>query len=46
MELVGSPKTSVRNYHLMLHNTSEEQRFHLTIWWCRPLFGCSWFSSE
>jgi len=29
---------NVRNYHSMLHNISEEQRSHMTIWQCRLWF--------
>jgi len=31
---------------LALHNISEEQRSHMTIWWCRPWFGFAWSGSE
>jgi len=30
----------------MLHNTSEEQRLHITIWQCRPWFGSARYRSE
>jgi len=29
---IGRPKTSVRNYNSMLHNSSEEHRSHMMIW--------------
>jgi len=42
----GCPETSVRNYHPMLQNISEEQRSHMMIGWCRPWFGSVWSGSE
>jgi len=29
MGLIGCPKTSVRNYHSVLHNVSEKLSYHL-----------------
>jgi len=45
MGLIGCPETIVRNYHSVLSSTSEEHMPHV-IWWCRPLFGSAWYSSE
>jgi len=41
---IGSPKTSVTNYHSMLRNISEERISHM-IWWCGTCFGPLWSSS-
>jgi hypothetical protein len=41
----GCPKRSVRNYHSMLHNISEKQRSHMTIWGWRTWFHSIWSGS-
>ena len=44
MGLIGCLETTVRNYHSMLYNISEERRSHMTVWWCRPRFVSTfWF---
>jgi len=37
---------SVRNYNCTLHDISEDGRFHMMIWQCRPWFGSAWSSSK
>jgi hypothetical protein len=36
---IGCPKTSVINYHSVLHNMPQESRSHRIIWNCGPWFG-------
>jgi len=46
MEPIGSPTTSIRNYHSMLRNISTECRYHVTIWCCRSWFDSTWSGSK
>ena len=44
--LIACLKTSVTNYHSMLHNIPQECRLHLMIWRRRPWFGSALYGSE
>jgi len=46
MGLMGCPEILVSYFYYMLHDISEERKFHMTIWWCRPWFGFVWSGSE
>ena len=42
---IGSPETSVTNYHSVQRNISEEWISHM-VWQCRTCFGSAWSSPE
>ena len=43
---IGCPKTVIENYHSTLCNISEEHRYRMMIWRCRPWFCSTWSGSE
>jgi hypothetical protein len=55
MGSIACPETSVRNYHSLPHNISEQRRYDLAmqvlVWLCMVdfqaiLFGAVWFSAS
>jgi hypothetical protein len=37
---------SIRHYQFMLHDTSQESKCCIMIWWCRPWFDSAQSNSE